>query len=495
MAIGLIIDRKSIMQYASSLRIIGILLVVFSLLHLPPMAVSLWYNDAEFTSFGQALCLTMATGVSLWLLFNNQQRELRARDGFFVVTLIWVVLSLFGTLPFVLSTQLDISFVDGLFETISGLTTTGATVLVGLDDYPKSILYYRAQLQFIGGMGIIILAVAILPILGIGGLQLFRAEMTGPIKDNKLTPRIKETAKALWIVYLGLNIACILSYWWGGMTLFDAICFGFATISTGGYAPYDASMAHYPEGHFLLISSFFMLVGGINFALHFVALRNLNIRAYWLDTESRTFILVFLFLVVFCWLSLSLFQESSDLKNNFFRSLFSVASLITTTGFALENLNYWPEFLAMIILLAGMVGACSGSTSGGVKIIRARLMAQQGLRELQKSIHPNGIFPLKIDKKVVVPSVADAVWGFIAIYIILLLIIFCALLATNLDMPSAFSGALSSLANLGPGLGVLGDNFAQADDMAKSIMSLGMLIGRLEVFTVIILFTPAFWRR
>ncbi|MFI4954403.1 MAG: TrkH family potassium uptake protein [Gammaproteobacteria bacterium] len=483
------------MQYASSLRIVGILLVVFSLLHLPPMAVSLWYNDHEFAAFGQALCLTMATGVSLWLLFNNQRRELRARDGFFVVTLVWVVLCLFGTLPFVLSSQVDINFVDGFFETVSGLTTTGATVLVGLDDYPKSILYYRAQLQLVGGMGIIILAVAILPILGIGGLQLFRAEVTGPIKDNKLTPRIKETAKALWIVYIGLNLACIISYWWAGMSLFDAICFGFSTISTGGYAPYDASMGHYPQPRFLLIASFFMILGGINFALHFMALRNLNVKAYWQDAEARTFILVFIALVIFCWLVLSLLQTDFSVYDNFFRSLFAVACIITTTGFAIENLSYWPTFLAIIVLFAGVIGACSGSTSGGVKIIRAMLMVQQGSRELQKSIHPSGVFPLKINKKVISPAVADAVWGFIAIYIIIFFLIFCALLATNLDMASALSGTMSSLANIGPGLNMLGDNFAQADDAAKSIMSFAMLIGRLEIFTVVILFTPAFWRR
>jgi trk system potassium uptake protein TrkH len=483
------------MQFGSSLRILGILLVIFSILHLPPIAVSLWFDDQEFTAFGQAFCLTLATGAGLWLLFYTQRRDLRVRDGFFIVVAMWTMLSLFGALPFVFSTQLEINFIDGFFETVSGLTTTGATSFVGLDDFPPSILYYRSQLQFLGGMGIIILAVALLPMFGIGGLQLFRAEVTGPVKDNKLAPRIKETAKVLWLVYLGLNLMCIISYWWAGMSFFDAVNYSFATISTGGFAPYDMSMGHYPDPRFILISSVFMLLGGINFALHFVVFRSLNFRVYWQDPECKIFLLFTATLVLICTIGLSHFQTDFTYLENFLRSLFMVVSIITTTGFTLENITYWPVFLGVLVFFAGLIGACSSSTTGGLKMIRAILFVKQSGREVKKLLHPSGKFPLKLKNIVVPDSIADAVWGFICIYIIIFIVVFILLLSTNLDMPSALSGAITSLANIGPGLNMLGDNASQANDAAKLIMSAAMLIGRLEIFTVLVLFTPAFWKK
>lgn len=482
------------MQFASSLRILGILLVIFSLLHIPPMLVSLWYADNEFTTFGQAFCLTMATGATLWLLFYNQRRDLRAKDGFFIVTLLWLGLSSFGALPFVLSTQIHIDWIDSFFESVSGFTTTGATVLVGLDDYPKSLLYYRAQLQLLGGMGIIILAVAILPLLGIGGLQLFRAEVTGPVKDNKLTPRIKETAKALWLVYMGLTIACILSYWWAGMSLFDSICYGFSTISTGGFGTHDNNFGFYSEPRFLLIVSFFMLLGAINFALHFVAFRNLTARPYWHDPETRGFLLFMVSMIAFCWGSLCYFQADYSVIENFLRSMFMVVSIVTTAGFTIENITFWPTYLAVTLLFVGLIGGCSGSTTGGMKMIRAITLRHQIGREIKKSIHPNGRFPLKIQNMVIPDKVADAVWGFLGVYMITVVVVFLLLLTTNLDIASALSGAISSVANLGPALNMLGDNFGQANDTAKLIICFAMLVGRLEIFTVLVLFTPAFWR-
>jgi len=482
------------MQFASSLRIIGILLVIFSLLHLPPILVSLWYNDHEFTAFGQAFCLTLATGAAIWLVFYNQRRELRVRDGFFIVVVLWTVLSLFGALPFILSINQDISLIDSFFESVSGLTTTGSTVLVGLDEFPKSILYYRAQLQFIGGMGIIILAVALLPIFGIGGLQLYRAEITGPVKDNKLTPRIKETARVLWLVYVGLNIACIISYWWAGMSFFDSVCFAFATISTGGYAPYDMNIGQYPEARFLIVAIFFMLLGGINFALHFSVFRNFDPKIYWKDTETREFIIIIMVIVMICWASLSYLQNEHPVYDNLLRSLFTVVSIITTSGFTIEDLTFWPLFLAILVFFAGLVGSCSGSTSGGMKIIRAILMLRQGGRQIKKAIHPNGIFPLKLGKIAIPENIADAVWGFVCIYISLVLIVFLILLATGLDLITALSATFTSIANIGAGLGAIGVDAKGINDTAKIVMSLGMLVGRLEIFTVLVLFTPAFWR-
>jgi trk system potassium uptake protein TrkH len=482
------------MQFASSFRIIGILLVIFSLLHLPPMLVSLWYNDHEFTAFGQAFCLTLATGAAIWLVFYNQRRELRVRDGFFIVVVLWTVLSLFGALPFLLSINHDINFIDSFFESVSGLTTTGTTILVGLDEFPKSILYYRAQLQFIGGMGIIVLAVALLPIFGIGGLQLYRAEITGPVKDNKLTPRIKETAKVLWLVYVGLTLVCMISYWWAGMTLFDSICFAFSTISTGGYAPYDMNIGYYPEPHFLLLATFFMLLGGINFALHFSVFRNFDPKIYWKDTETREFIIIVTVLALICWMSLNYFHNEHPDIDNFTRSLFTVVSVITTSGFSIEDLTFWPLFLSILVFFAGLMGACSGSTSGGLKVIRAIFMVRQGGCQIKKAIHPSGIFPLKLGKIVIPETIADAVWGFICVYIMLVLIVFLLLLATGLDIATALSGTFTSIANIGVGLGALGTDGASINETAKIIMSLAMLIGRLEIFTVLVLFTPAFWR-
>lgn len=483
------------MQFISNLRVIGILLVIFSFLYLPPMLVSLIYADQEFTAFGQAFSLTLATGAGLWLLFYTKRSELRVRDGFFIVVATWVILSLFGTLPFIFSTQLEINFVDAFFETVSGLTTTGMTPFIGLDHFPKSILYYRAQLQFIGGMGIIILAVALLPILGIGGLQLFRAEITGPVKDNKLAPRIKETASILWLVYVGLNIMCILSYYFAGMTFFDAVCFAFSTISTGGFAPYDMSIAHYPEPKMLLIASLFMLLGAINFSLHFVAFSNLNFKVYWQDAECKIYLLFVAALIAICCLSLNHFDPDYSFSENLIRSIFGVITIITTTGFLIENLTLWPTYLAVLIFFAGLIGSCTSSTSGGMKMLRAILFIKQSAKEIKKLLHPAGKFPLTLKNIMIPDSVADAVWGFICMYILIFILVFIALLTTNLDMPSALSGAITSLANIGPGLNLLGDNAAQANDAAKWIMSAAMLIGRLEIFTILVLFTPGFWKR
>jgi trk system potassium uptake protein TrkH len=483
------------MQLLVIQRILGLLLVIFSSTLLPPIAVELYYQDGSVLPFVEAFTLTLVGGILLYLPVKNQKKELRLRDGFLVVVLFWTVLGVFGGLPFYLSDTPDLSITDAVFESISGLTTTGATVIVGLDQMPHSLLFYRQEIQWLGGMGIIVLAVAVLPMLGIGGMQLFRAETPGPVKDNKLTPRITETAKALWFIYLGLTVACGTAYWVAGMGLFDAISHAFSTVAIGGFSTHDASMGYFDSTAIELIAVVFMLLSGVNFAIHFGAIRNRTLRPYWRDSEFKTYIGVLAAVSIITIGYLQINDTFTSTTESIVTGLFQVVSIGTTTGFTTAEYYSWPGFLPVLLLYVSFIGGCSGSTGGGIKVIRILLLVKQGARELKRLVHPNAQIVVKIGKKPLPEKVLEAVWGFFAAYFAISALMILLLMASGLDQETAFSAVAACLNNLGPGLGDVGQNFASINDFAKWVLCLAMLLGRLEIFTLLVLFTPAFWRK
>lgn len=482
------------MHFSVIFRVLGVLLMIFSLTLLPPIGFSLWYNDGHHYAFLAAFAITLTTGLAIWLPVHNARHDLQTRDGFLITALFWSVLGLFGSLPFYISQELDASFTDALFESISGLTTTGATVFTGLDFLPKSILYYRQQLQWLGGIGIIVIAVAILPMLGIGGMQLYRAETPGPVKDSKLTPRITETAKALFFMYLGLTFFCAIAYYLAGMSEFDAIGHAFSTVAIGGFSTHDASIGYFNSPLIMGICTFFMFFAGINFALHFVGWRARSLRHYFSDPEFRFYtgwVLVGMFITIFY-----LYVTGTY---GFFDSLmhgsFEFVSILTTTGFGTADFSSWPTFLPFMLFLFAFMGGCAGSTAGGMKVMRVMLICKQGYREIKRLIHPSAIFPIKVGKKTVPNRVIEAVWSFFAVFIISVMVMFLALLATGLDFTTAFSAVGACITNLGPGMGDVASHYGNINDPAKWILCFAMLLGRLEVFTLLVLFSPMFWRR
>ncbi|NVK00684.1 MAG: potassium transporter [Oceanospirillaceae bacterium] len=482
------------MHFRVILRILGILLMIFSITQIPPALISLYYDDGNLHAFLGGFAITLLTGFFIWLPVMRVKQELRTRDGFLITVLFWSVLSFFGALPLHFDQALALSFTDAIFESVSGLTTTGATVITGLDDLPRSLLYYRQQLQWLGGMGIIVLAVAILPMLGIGGMQLYRAETPGPVKDSKLTPRITETAKALWNIYLILTVACALGYWAAGMTLFDAVCHSFATVAIGGFSTHDASIGFFDSPLIESIAIFFMVLSGINFGLHFAAFRQRTLSHYLADPELKFYLFILLSISLMTLFVLD-FTDTYPPVESLRKSVFMVVSIATTTGFGVADFAHWPAMLPFMLFVAAFAGGCAGSTGGGMKVIRILLILKQGYREIVRLIHPNAIMPVKLGRRPISSKVLEAVWGFFSVYLIVFVTMLIALMATGLDQVTAWSAVGATLNNLGPGLGDVSANYGTINEPAKWILVLAMLMGRLEVFTLLVLLTPAFWRR
>ncbi|MEJ2171442.1 MAG: TrkH family potassium uptake protein [Woeseiaceae bacterium] len=475
-------------------RILGLLLMMFSLTMLPPALISLLFGEQSWLPFVEGFGLTLLAGLLLWLPVHRSRKDLRLRDGFVVVAAFWTVLGTFGAAPLYFSPDLSMSLTDAVFESISGLTTTGATVMTGLDDLPKSILYYRQQLQWLGGMGIIVLAVAVLPMLGVGGMQLYRAETPGPVKDTKLTPRITETAKALWYVYLAFTLTCAISYMAAGMNWFDALCHAFSTVAIGGFSTHDLSIGYFDSTAIELVAIIFMFIAGINFSLHFFAWRYISIKHYSQDPEFRgyTAILIALsILVIFGLLQQGSYDTAGDAILN---GLFQAVSIATTTGFTTADYAAWPAALPVLLIFASFIGGCAGSTAGGIKVVRWLLIYKQGVREIVRLVHPSAEIPVKLGKKAVQYRVVDAVWGFFSVYVVVFSAMLVAMMATGLDQVTAFSAVAATLNNLGPGLGEVSSGFMTLSDTAKWIAVAGMLLGRLEIFTLLVLITPTFWR-
>ncbi len=484
------------MQYNTIIRIIGLLIGLFSFTMLPPAFIAIWYQDGGGTAFIQAFVVSLIIGFWLWYPNRRCKEELRTREGFLIVVLFWTVLGSIGALPFMFSSEPDLSWTDCFFESFSALTTTGATVIVGLDDLPKAILFYRHMLQWLGGMGIIVLAVAILPVLGIGGMQLYRAEIPGPVKDSKMTPRIAETAKALWYIYLLLTITCAAAYWLAGMSVFDAVCHSFSTIAIGGFSTHDASMGYFDSPVINLICVFFLLVSAVNFSVHFAAFsrRGINVKVYFRDTEFKILIAIQLMLTAVCFLTLYHSGIYDSPEKTLDHALFQAVSVSTTAGFGTQSFHMWPLLLPILLIFSSFIGGCGGSTAGGIKVIRVILLLLQGSRELKRLVHPKAMFSIRIGSKALSDRVVDAVWGFFSAYALVFVICMLALMAVGLDDITAFSATAACLNNLGPGLGEVASNYASIGDGAKWILVVAMLFGRLEVFTLLVLFTPTFWK-
>lgn len=483
------------MQFFVIQRILGLLLVVFSFTMLPPVFVGWLFEDTFISPFIKGFFLLLTIGFLMWLPVRRFKRELRLREGFLVVVLFWTVLGVSGSAPFIFSSELQISLVDAVFESISALTTTGATVIVGLDDLPKSILFYRQQLQWLGGMGIIVLAVAILPMLGVGGIQLYRAESPGPVKDSKLTPRIKGTAKLLWIIYVAFTIACAIAYYFAGMDPFDAICHSFSTIAIGGFSTHDASIGYFDNHMIELVAVVFMVLSGANFSLHFIAWRSLSLKTYLADSEFRFYLMSLTGLTIVVLVYLYFMHVYGSFSESYFNAIFQVVSIATTTGFTTADYSHWPGFLPVLLVFASFMGGCAGSTGGGMKVVRILLLFRQGWGEILRLIHPNAKIAIKLNRKPVDSRIIQAVWGFFSVYVGIFVLFMLILMATEMDQVTAFSAVAATLNNLGPGLGGVAENFKSISDFAKWLLCLTMLMGRLEIFTLLVILTPAFWRR
>ncbi len=481
------------MHFRSVLRIIGILLMLFSTILLFPSLVAWLYSEPGIQTFVISALITLLVGAAMFLA-GRSAGELRTRDGFMITVMFYFGIGIFGALPFYFSSDIDVGFTEASFESFSGLTTTGATILTSLDDLPHAQLFYRHLLQWLGGMGIIVLAVAVLPMLGVGGMQLYRAESPGPVKDSKLKPRITETAKALWYIYLTLTISCAAAYWFAGMSVFDAICHSFSTVAIGGFSTHDASMGYFDSVWVESVAIVFMIISGINFGLHFVVWNRRSLFPYFRDLEVRLYLLA---LVGLCFIvCLVLINEAGTTTDHPVREgIFQVVSIATTTGFTTTNFSVWPSLLPILLLLAAFAGGCAGSTAGGIKMVRVLLLYLQGVRELRRLIHPNGIFPLKLGKQVVPNKVVESVWSFFSAYVIIFLLLVCILMGiSSMDFTTAFSAVGASLNNLGPGLGDVALNYASLTEPTQWLLMLAMVLGRLEIFTLLVVLTPAFWR-
>ena len=481
------------MKFPYTTRILGTLLMLFSFAQIFPGFLAYFFEEREFVyNFIVTGFVTFLIGCFLFFLASEKNGDLRTKDGFIITIFFWTVLGFFGSIPFYLAELEGVSYIDSLFESISGLTTTGATVLVGLDDMPKSLLFYRQLLQWLGGMGIIVLAVAVLPLLGVGGMQLYKAETPGPLKDSKLTPRITETAKALWFVYLSMTISCSILYKYFGMSWFDAVCHAFSTVSIGGFSTHDDSFAFFSNSGLRWTAIIFMVISGINFALHYLAWTKKRLFHYFYDSEVKLYLSLLTSTALITYLTLYFSENIYD--EMVVDSVFQAVSIGTTTGFLTSNYSNWPLFVPIMLLIAAFIGACAGSTGGGIKVIRALILIRQGSSEITKLIHPNAVVTIKFGRKSLDPRVSESVWGFFAVYVATFLIILMFLLSQSNDFLTAFSAVGATLNNLGPGLGAVSENYMEITDGSKLALCIAMLLGRLEIFTLLLLFTPAFWR-
>jgi len=460
----------------------------------PPALVSLIYKDGGGVPFVLAFIFSVVIGLLAYYPNRQEDGDLKAREGFLIVVLFWLVLGTFASIPLIFLSEPNLSLADAVFEAFSGLTTTGATVLTGIEYLPKSVLFYRQQLQWLGGMGIIVLAVAVLPMLGVGGMQLYRAETPGPVKDSKMTPRIADTAKHLWYIYVSLTVTCMLAYWAAGMEWFDAICHAFSTVAIGGFSTYDASIGHFDSPVINFICVFFLIIAAVNFSLHYAAVASRNIQVYIRDPEFKVFLLIQLALVVICFTVLSSNEIFADGDETLDQALFQAVSMSTTAGFATDNFSTWPLFLPILLIFSSFIGGCAGSTGGGMKVVRVFLLYLQGIRELNRLVHPRAIYSIKLGRKALPDKVVEAVWGFFSAYALVFIIIMLALMGTGMDNITAFSATAACLNNLGPGLGDVASHYGAVSDGAKWLLTIAMVFGRLEIFTLLVLFTPTFWR-
>jgi len=484
--------NRKLINISIVFRVLSFLLIVEAFFMLSGLGFALYFNESVWPLLLSSL-ITGLVGIPIWIVTRkNDRKNIGKREGYLIVSLTWVIISLFGTLPFLLSGTIT-SYSDAFFETISGFTTTGATILTNIEAVPKDILYWRAMTHWIGGMGIIVLTVAILPFLGIGGLQLMIAEMPG-ITPDKLHPRITETAKRLWAIYVLFTIAEVILLWIGEMDFFDSVCHSFATMATGGFSTKNDSIAAFmPYTQYVIL--LFMIFAGTNFTLHYFALHRQfdKIKS---NQEFRVYVWIIGSITVFITFGLIVFN-GLGLENSFRDSMFTVVSILTTTGFVTADYSLWPSFLWMLILALMFIGGSAGSTGGGVKIIRHLLLIKNSILEMKRSIHPQAIIPVKYNGKSVSQQIIFNVMAFFLIYILIFSFGILILSLLGYDFDTSIGATIASLGNIGPGIGNVGpvDNYAFFSPVAKWFLSFLMLLGRLELFTILIVISPAFWRR
>ena len=480
------------MNYKSILNLIGLLLAIFSFAFIPPLIVTFIYKEPLSEIFLYSFLFLISLGVLMWFISRQKGLPLNISDGFIITTMFWIVLACAGSIPFYF---FGLSFNDAIFESVSGITTTGATLIVGLDDLPKSLLLYRQLLQWIGGMGLIILAVAVMPALGIGGSQLYKMELPGSHGNQKLTPKITDSAKALWKIYFGLTLACALLYILSGMDIFDAIAHSLSTVAGGGFSTHDKSIGFFDSGLIEAVCIIFMLLSAASFAVHYAAIFGGKPLRYFYDSEFRFFLTVVMSIVLITLIFHTISNSYADILLTLRTSIFHTVSIVTTSGFTTENFSLWPSFLPYLLLVGAFMGACSQSVGGGIKTWRVLIMLNQAYKEILSIIHPNAVLSTKIGNKVIDSKIAEKVWGFFSIYVFIFMFLLMAMLGTGLNFESAFSAIGACLNNLGPGLGDVASNYKSVSEVGKIILCLAMILGRLEIFTLLVLFTPAFWRR
>ena len=477
-------------------NVLGKMVLVFGLTMLIPLGLALWGNDGARFAFEESILITMGCGLLMWLATRRYKRELQTRDGFLLVVLVWSVLPVFAMLPLLFCLpELNLSM--AYFEAVSGLTATGGTVLSGLDALPPSINLWRGEIVWLGGMGLIVLVVAILPLLGVGGRQMLNAEIPGPMKENKLTPRIAETAKGLWSIYASLTLACVIAYKWAGMDWFDAVMHAFTTLGLGGFSSHDASYGYWDSPLIESVAIIFMMIAGINFATHFLAWRAKSLTSYRHDSEIGWYVVIML---ISC-IGLAFYLWFADVYTDPLAALryatFNIVSVATTTGYSNTDYSLWPIFVPLWMLFLSGFCTSSGSTGGGIKMIRIRILYQQVYREMIAIMHPNAVIPAKLGRNVVENRVILAVLVFLFVYAASIVLMTLTLTLSGLDVITAFSAAVACINNLGPGLGNVGpaNTYAFFTDFQIWTCSFAMLLGRLEFFTLLVIFTPAFWRK
>ena len=481
------------MQPFLILNILGFLYLSLSLTMIFPLIVSFVYRDGCITAFLYSIIITAISGSILYWAFPSKKKELSHRDGFSIVTLGWSTIALLGSLPFIFSGSIN-SFTNAYFETMSGFTTTGATICLSIEQLPQSILFWRSFIQWLGGMGIILFSIAILPLLGVGGMELYKAEVPGPTPD-KIRPRITETARILWKVYLLISLMEVVLLLAGGMNLFDSLCHTFTTLATGGFSTRNISIEYYNSPYFETVFIVFMLLAGVNFSLHYRLLLG-NIKSFWRNSELHFFLAVFLIASILITINLRL-NLLDSLTSSLRHASFQVASILTTTGYSSKNFGEWPFFSQCLLLLLMFIGGCTGSTGGSIKCFRIMLLLKQGYRELYRMIHPHAVVPVKLAGKSVSTGIMEGVWGFFFLYFFLFAISSLIMTLLGLDLITAISSVAACIGNVGPGLSAVGpaENYHHIPTLGKWILTFCMLVGRLEIYTVIVLFVPEFWKK
>ena len=476
------------MNLKSIVNLFSILVLFFSLSYIFPIIISLIFDDGATELFIYTLLGVVLIGLLGLLATRKVDNELSQKDGFVIIVLFWVVLCFAGSIPFYLS---GMNAIDSIFESMSGITTTGATVISNLDTLPESLLFYRQLLQWMGGMGLIVLAIAVMPLLNIGGGQIYKTEIPGAMGEQKLTPRIKETAQVLWLIYLGLTVLCAILYYLGGMGSFDAVSHAMSTVAIGGFSTHNDSIGHFNSIAIETICIVFMLLSAFSFTLHYFAVFKKKPLKYFYDPEIRFFMSILAVIFIICAMISNISTYGPNLRELAFHSV----SMLTTTGFSISNSSEWPFSISFILLIGAFIGACAGSVGGGVKSWRVLIMINHAHKNIMKIIHPNSIISLKIGTKNVNDEVATSVWGFFSIYIISFIILLLFVLITGVDFESAFSAVGACLNNLGPGLGIVSENYANINSASKGILAFAMLLGRLEIFTLLVILTPMFWSK